>query len=323
MVLFPIFRSKYAILIIFLTLTLAMISDVNSIDSSFSEWPHQRIFDGDLGFGNWIAGRSYGLDGLKLIDNIQRRAIVDGYFIPTRFPNKVHIFSAAEARNCLKGKTIIVTGDSYMKQMFIGLADIILGDPANSEIVGGRKREAVLLDRQRRMKEIEKSLRLYASWGYEKCLHLDISCLLTSFQEDIVKLTKADAIVVNVLVHHVDLHSKDPDLIEKYIKTLESFFSSTPLKITWCLGPKYDFMKVPEAFKNITLTRPTDKMNRAVLDMRPLIHNRIPILDFSTLTGRCQWSNCSVDGGHRARFVNRMKAQILLNNLCEINTIVQ
>lgn len=31
----------------------------------------------------------------------------------------------------------------------------------------------------------------------------------------------------------------------------------------------------------------------------------------------CYMENCSSDGGHRARFVNRWKAQLLLNMLCE------
>ena len=29
------------------------------------------------------------------------------------------------------------------------------------------------------------------------------------------------------------------------------------------------------------------------------------------------WDNCTVDGGHRARFVNRAKAQLLLETLCD------
>merc|ERR1712127_449524 len=34
-------------------------------------------------------------------------------------------------------------------------------------------------------------------------------------------------------------------------------------------------------------------------------------------TGLCVWSNCTADGGHRSRYVNRMKAQYLLNMVCE------
>lgn len=73
-----------------------------------------------------------------------------------------------------------------------------------------------------------------------------------------------------------------------------------------------------------------------------------PCLDMHHLTGRCIWNNCTVDGvsapplphklphsvcphscsawthgqGHRARFVNRMKAQMLLNTLCTTESFV-
>jgi hypothetical protein len=39
-------------------------------------------------------------------------------------------------------------------------------------------------------------------------------------------------------------------------------------------------------------------------------------LDFYQPTDACKWKNCSVDGDHRSRFVNRWKAQLLLNTLC-------
>merc|ERR1711871_575632 len=42
----------------------------------------------------------------------------------------------------------------------------------------------------------------------------------------------------------------------------------------------------------------------------------LPCLDMGHLTSRCEWSNCTMDGGHRSRFVNRMKAQMLLNMIC-------
>ena len=31
--------------------------------------------------------------------------------------------------------------------------------------------------------------------------------------------------------------------------------------------------------------------------------------------------NCSYDGGHRSRYVNRWKAQLLLNTLCEYSDV--
>ena len=42
-----------------------------------------------------------------------------------------------------------------------------------------------------------------------------------------------------------------------------------------------------------------------------------PYLDVFQLTNSCNMENCSYDGGHRSRYVNRWKAQLLLNTLCE------
>jgi len=39
-------------------------------------------------------------------------------------------------------------------------------------------------------------------------------------------------------------------------------------------------------------------------------------LDVFQLTGTCYMSSCSVDAAHRTRFVNRWKAQLLLNMIC-------
>ena len=42
----------------------------------------------------------------------------------------------------------------------------------------------------------------------------------------------------------------------------------------------------------------------------------IPAINIQPLTGLCRWSNCTTKGNHRARYVNRMKAQLVLNALC-------
>ena len=43
----------------------------------------------------------------------------------------------------------------------------------------------------------------------------------------------------------------------------------------------------------------------------------VPVLNLQPLTGLCRWQNCSTDGSHKSRFVNRMKAQLVLNALCK------
>ena len=68
----------------------------------------------------------------------------------------------------------------------------------------------------------------------------------------------------------------------------------------------------------LKLLGPTGLM-QSVKDFSP---HGIPFLDFFELTRACMWDNCTSDGGHRSRFVNRMKAQMLVNMLCEPKPLV-
>ena len=70
------------------------------------------------------------------MDAIQRAAATESYFEPMvgGKPEPVHIFSTAEARECLQDKTIVLAGDSYLKQLYVGLADILLGEPDNENM---------------------------------------------------------------------------------------------------------------------------------------------------------------------------------------------
>ena len=43
-----------------------------------------------------------------------------------------------------------------------------------------------------------------------------------------------------------------------------------------------------------------------------------PFLDVYESTKSCTMENCTYDGSHRSRYVNRWKAQLLLNTLCEV-----
>lgn len=116
---------------------------------------------------------------------------------------------------------------------------------------------------------------------------------------------------MNCLVHHVDLHSNDGNFTQVYLSQLDTLFGhvSRGLPLTWATGPSYDISKV-----SITSKRPTSMLNLEAMKLARKYD--IPLLDFYTLTDRCVYRNCTSDGGHRSRYVNRMKAQMLLNNFC-------
>jgi hypothetical protein len=59
------------------------------------------------------------------------------------------LFSTEEAKACLSKVTLLVAGDSYNRQLFIGLSDIILGNPSNDELRSGARRNAVLAEKRK------------------------------------------------------------------------------------------------------------------------------------------------------------------------------
>jgi hypothetical protein len=68
------------------------------------------------------------------LDLIQTAAFIEGIYMVN--PNSsvgFHIFSSKESRACLNNRTILMAGDTFMKNTYIGLSDILLHDP-NAEV---------------------------------------------------------------------------------------------------------------------------------------------------------------------------------------------
>ena len=68
----------------------------------------------------------------QVLDFTQLNAYTEGVCIPPTLSDTLHIFSSEEAIQCLSSEVqnrdirVILSGDSYMKQLYIGLADILL-----------------------------------------------------------------------------------------------------------------------------------------------------------------------------------------------------
>eukprot|EP01034_Spumella_vulgaris_P043678 gene43678-54265_t len=266
------------------------------------------------------------------LDLVQESALIDGIFLAHpnnvtgsastahRSTNKVHIFSSSETRTCLRDKRIVLAGDSYMKQMFIGLGDILLNDPSNRFIWGKQIRLETFNNTRRRLNNLSH---INVQFEFESISYKDITSFMRIFNDSLSLLQQTDAFVVNSLVHHFNLHINGSMEVEaaRYMESMSTLFRSSlahNIPLTWATGPSYDLSKVPPEYRAVTLKRPTDDINRQTMQLASGDDTRIPVLDFFTLTRACEWSNCTADGGHRARFVNRMKAQMLLNNLCRI-----
>ena len=76
----------------------------------------------------------------------------------------------------------------------------------------------------------------------------------------------------------------------------------------------YQKSLVPEQYRSARDTPKVLLYKTELVDQAEFDSTRL--FDYFELTKSCRMENCSTDGGHRAHFVNRWKAQLLLNTLC-------
>ena len=203
-----------------------------------------------------------------------------------------------------------------MKHMFIGLADILLNRPSNYELSTGTRREEEFKDVSQRIKKLAAG-RFEVRYLFNFCRTKDFGCYWAAFDK-FPWWKNSDVVVMNVMVHHLEAHIAEKNNTEVYLQNLRRLFSLNA-KLTWATGPAYDITKVPSAYQFATKNRPTYRANFESFKLAK--EYGIPILDFFSLTATCTWANCTADGGHRSRFVNRMKVQLLLNNICNADSL--
>ena len=85
------------------------------------------------------------------------------------------------------------------------------------------------------------------------------------------------------------------------------------------VGFSYNIDKVLDAYKKEHVWK--HKINTKLIPNVAPTNPDHPYLDVFQLTNSCNMENCSYDGGHRSRYVNRWKAQLLLNTLCEYSDV--
>lgn len=291
-----------------------------SIKIFMVQYPGLKKYNGFLPHGKWLSG-IYPKDMIgRNIDFIQDRARKDGYYVVYNNNNKpidIHIFSTYEAAECLRNKRIIIVGDSYMKQMYIGAVDIMLQNPSNTIIEGGRFREIISRQAAKFLSKSKaiKSRNIHLSYD-DKCIHSSLNCLMNNIMRN-KYYRQADYLISNILVHDLENNKNHTSRLTDYLGNLEKLFAFPNSKLLWVTGPSYDLNRVPDKYLEVTKNRPTVFANKEAFVLAD--RYKIPILDFYSLTGTCRWKNCSTDGGHRSRFVNRMKFQLVLNNICKRN----
>lgn len=234
------------------------------------------------------------------------------------------IFSALEARECLRNRTINIAGDSHTRMFYMGLVDILNGwERMKPTRMTGSQRKQIfrMYEEAFRKTLLPNGLRLrFVCW--EECYDpSNVSICTDCFIKLSATTPSPDANVISFQIHTIEkLRQWFPTVyLDMFVEQLEELLKTVPYLI-WGTGACYDPKYIPYPYN---LTSQASDGRKLHSDLYSMVETStqlrdLPILDFYTLTGACKWKNCSKDGGHRHWFVNRMKAQLFLNRVCQL-----
>jgi hypothetical protein len=275
------------------------------------------------------------------LDVIQLAALSEGICLPNHtspLRSRLHVYSKDEAIQCLspayqnnKPIRLVISGDSYNRALFIGMTDILLGDPSNEELYNERQRNlaidhrgAQLLAQQKASSSSFPSL-IPICWNpcmgqsnkghtFQSKCHWCVNGYTNASHIGNPKSETSDDVMYTAVVVGASVHIwKALGGKEAALNDIKEFLNRAP-RILFNTMPAYQLGKVPKDHRK--------KSHHSNFGFyRDLIEwhkeKARPTLDFFAMTAACMWSNCTADGGHRSRFVNRWKAQLLLNAICD------
>jgi len=281
----------------------------------FIPYPHKTLGSGDAMKCNWTTIPLNETN--NTYDYTQQKAFSEGVCIPQNI--SIHIFSSNEAKECLSSKRVIISGDSYNKQLFVGLADILLSKHIQNgkEILDSTYRNTVTAITNSVLAKRYKNdpnfpnvqykceRQCYGNYATRPFNEVCAECI-NSYTEDDNTIA-----VVGAGIHLTGNKLREG---RSTVEEMNKFLDQAK-KVIWVSMPSYQTEKVPDKFRDSHAGHGHiyDEMLPSLAPVNP----KQPFLDVFQLTDSCNAENCSNDGGHRSRFVNRFKAQLLLNTLCE------
>lgn len=300
----------------------------------FIPFPHQTLGSGDSIPCQWGTGQhimTTNMSSTSILDFTQQNAYKEGVRIPPPLNNTLHIFSSAEAIESLSSPSqkrdirVILSGDSYMKHLFIGLADILLSQHVSDgkEMTKKVERNKVLSAAQNltdRHRDRNATFPFVQYRCEEECYGkkaLDLCSECMNRFSGNSSNSSDDVWVIGVGIHTYNRAKKQVDLASRNIR---QFLDTEEIRNkTIYVSPPYFFYR--EDYKDQSANM--EALYRGLLPYVAPENPAHPFLDVFQLTKSCVWENCSFDGGHRTRFVNRWKAQLLLNTLCKVDTTLE
>ena len=284
----------------------------------FIPFPHKTLGSGEDVSCNWTTHK---VDDKYNYDVIQRSALTEGVCVPNNLD--LHLFSTAEAIECLsptiqnKSIEVYVVGDSYNKHLYIGLADVLFGRPRNKELHTRAARDAEMRQYNKTYYEYKQGIPSFphVHWICEDECYGDSAYFKYKCKNCVNRITEANnnsVVVVGSLIHVYQ------SVGLKYLTQHMLQFLNMSNGIIFNSQPRYQIEKIPVEFRNLADNKGLEKAYHEILPHVAPNNSSQPFIDFFQLTSSCYMKNCSHDGGHRARFVNRWKAQLLLNTICEV-----
>eukprot|EP00986_Skeletonema_menzelii_P005177 scaffold1819_cov128-Skeletonema_menzelii.AAC.1 len=260
----------------------------------------------------------------SFLDFTQQNAYTEGICIPNTLNETLHIFSTEDAIKCLSSKAqnrdikLLFAGDSYMKQLTIGLADILLSkhirddEQMRNAVVRQEFLSTANHEMEKRRSEEENSTFPYVEYVGPMCYGKEP--LNKTCREIINKLDGGNSSdYVWIIGSGVHIYRRQNQVVSATVQELNNFLETTD-QIIFVSPPFY----YPSKEFTDQLVRDQAEVYRGLLPNVAPENIAHPFLDVYELTRACTWKNCSYDRAHRSRFVNRWKAQMLLNTLCEV-----
>ena len=122
----------------------------------FVNFPHRDLGKGQASACKWV-GRNADDSNDSIVsqllggdlhspDRMQKRVLEESICVPDseKSLSQLHLFSTVEARACLSNISLAIAGDSYNRQLFIGLGEILLANATNEHITSGAQRNVLL-----------------------------------------------------------------------------------------------------------------------------------------------------------------------------------
>ncbi|KAL3757820.1 hypothetical protein ACHAWU_006128 [Discostella pseudostelligera] len=198
-------------------------------------------------------------------------------------------YREGEARECLSSRRVVVSGDSYTKQLFVAMADILVGELLNDDeeiLISTQRSQFVEMAQQLLASEHEKEpsfpvieYRCEAEcYGKKSSFSKICSDCMNSYTLDDDNF---------VAVVGAGVHILEGNTLNFTIREINKFLS---------LSTRTIFMSTPSSDPTNSSRR--DGLYESLLPNLAPRNPQHPFLDVHQLTRSCVMKNCSFDGGH-------------------------